>query len=136
MKILMAIESKDPKRLGDHALRWCGRTGFELRVFIPKKRRRAKYEEAILDANYNWYMAIPTDIIVTRTSPKEYAQQHGFDLLLTIPEELFAWRKGTQFKDSEIWWVRKAVGAARLEFGAKPKMRIKRFANGCIMERL
>lgn len=136
MKILLAIKPSKPKHLADNALRWCGRLGYQMRVFVPKKRQLVKYAEEIAEVNYQYYLALGVDILTVHKDPKQYAKENGYDLLLSVPAELKAWRKGTAFKDTEIIWPRGAVGLARIEFGKKPKKRIKRWSNGCTMERV
>lgn len=135
MKILLAINATDYKHLGDRALRWCGRLGYQLRVFVPKNKR-SKFMQCIDDVNYHYYLNLQYDILVGRTTAMEYAKQHDFDLLLTVPEDLTEWRKGTAFKDTELIPPVKTIGAARIEFGKKPGMKIKRFSNGAVMERV
>lgn len=135
MKILLAIQSKNPEAIIDNALRWAGRTGFELRIFAPKDAYH-KYVAAVADANYHWYLAVKYSQIITKQDARDYAEMYGFDLLLLVPEDTKTWRYGHFMKDDEIMLCAEAVGKARAEFGQKPRMRIKRWANGCTMERV
>lgn len=135
MKILLAITSTNHDIVGDNALRWCGRLGFDIRLFIPKGKR-FKYEDVLLDTNYHWYLDLPPIMLVTRTDAENYAKQHEYDLLLTVPEDLPSWRKDLFLHPEEIAYCHKSIGNARLEFAQKPKKRIKRWANGCIMKRV
>lgn len=135
MKILIVINSIKPKLVGDRALRWCGRLGKDLIIVVPRNKRR-KYIETIDDANYHYYLALTYDIVITRSDAKSYAIQHDYDLLVTVPEELWSWRKGRQFKENEIAIAYEALAKARSEFGSKPRKRIKRWVNGVTMERL
>lgn len=136
MKILVAIESKDHKKLADQSLRWLARSGLELRVFVPKGKAK-KFKWTIDEVNYHYYVALDwADTVVERTDPMTYAQQHDFDLLLKVPSKLMSWRKRDYLKDWEILVFRGAVGKARVEFGKHPKKRIKHFFNGATMERV
>lgn len=135
MKLLIAINSADHNNLADLALRWCGRLGFNVKVFVPKAKRY-RFINAVAEANYHYYLALPEDIIISRTDAYTYAYQHDYDLLVTIPEGLKAWRKGSQYKDAEIKNAYMAIAKARLQFHDMPKKRIKRWSNGVKMERL
>jgi hypothetical protein len=136
MKILVAINSTNAKILSDTTLRWVGRLGFEVRVFVPKNKRK-KYLEIVDDTNYQWYLALePKNTIVSRTDAETYAKQHGFDLLVTIPEHLESWRKKGFFKPDEVKRPYEAIANARGEFSRKPRKRIKRFKNGTVMRRI
>lgn len=136
MRILIAINATKPKTFGDSSLRWCGRLGYEVRIFAPKNKRK-KYLYAVDDVNYHYYLALdPNETVVTRTTAKEYAYQHGFNLLVTVPEDLLAWRKKGQFKPDEVKRPYEAIATARGLFSRKPKKRIHRWANGVIMERV
>lgn len=136
MKILVAINSVNHKTVGDKALRWCGRLGLDVKLFVPKNKRK-KFLETVDDANYHYYLALDKDeTVVSRTDAETYAKQHDIDLLLTIPESLSAWRKGTEFKDHEIKLAYEAITSARGQFSRKEGMNIKQFANGAIMKRV
>lgn len=135
MKILLAINSTDPVLVVDRALRWCARTGYELRLFIPKGEY-TKYVETVNEVNYHYYVAVTYGQIVSKMTAREYAEQYGFDLILTVPEDLWSWRKGRQFKPEEIYQCAIAVGKARKQFSEHPKKRIHRFVNGSVMERV
>lgn len=135
MKILLAIKIDHPEIANDKAIRWAPRTGFELRIF-GENDMYSKLVNLVNDVNYNWYVHIKHDQIVTKQDVKAYAYEQSIDLLVTIPQSLKAWRKGTMLHDKETFYCREALGKARLEFGNKPRMRIKRFANGVTMERL
>lgn len=135
MKLLVAIESTDYKNLPDRSLRWCGRSGFDVRVFVPKNKRR-RFRDVVNEVNYQWYLALPQDTIVSRYTPVEYAKRNHVDLMLTVPENLISWKKGKEYSEEEIVLMREAVGKARLEFGQKPRKQIKRFRNGCTIRRV
>lgn len=135
MKILLAIRSTNPELIADNALRWAARTGFELRIFAPRDDYH-KYVNAVNDANYHWYLAVKHEQIITKYEPHEYAEMYGFDLILYVPEAVKTWRRGHFMKDDEIMLCAEAVGKARAEFGRKPRMRVKKWANGCIMVRV
>lgn len=131
----MAIEATKHRPLPDRALRWCGRAGFELRVFCAKNKR-SKFVEAVKHANYHWYLALKEDIVISRTDAMSYAKQHDFDLVVFIPESLRAWRKNSALKEWELKPMSKTIGSARSEFGRKPDLKVKRFTNGAVMRRV
>lgn len=135
MKILLAIDSKKPKLVGDRALRWASRTGYEMRLFAPRNKRQ-RYLQVIDDANYDYYLDIKKNQLITKMDPMQYAKAHDFDLVLLVPEGLWSWRKGEQFKPMEVVHCAQVIGRARIEFGAHPRKRIKHFANGSIMQRV
>jgi hypothetical protein len=135
MRILLAIESTKPKVVGDNALRWAGRIGYDVAVFAPRNKHK-KYLAVINDVNYHYYLALEYDVVVTKYSPQLYAALNNYDLIVYIPEDLPAWRKGTAFKDNELNPPYSAIGNARGEFGRKPGKKIKRWSNGCRMERV
>ena len=134
MKLLLAIEATKPKEL-EKALRWCGRLGYELRVFAAKGKRK-RFLDIFEDCNYHWYLALTHDQLITRTDSQTYAKQHDFDLMVTVPQGLEQWRKRSFLKPDELKHPVKAIGEARIEFGKKPRMRVKRFANGSVMRRV
>lgn len=134
MKLLLAIEATKPKEL-EKALRWCGRLGYDLRVFVAKGKRK-KFLDIFDDCNYHWYLDIRHDQLISRTDAHTYARQHSYDLMLTVPENLEQWRKRSFLKPDELKHPVVAIGTARIEFGKKPRMQVKRFANGAIMRRV
>lgn len=135
VKILLAIEGKNHKKIADKALRFCGRTGYELRIFC-KREKRSKFIEAIKDANYHWYLALREDQVITKIDPHTYARQNGFDLILFVPDSLNEWRKNSAMKEWELKPMVKAIGSARVEFGKKSDLWTKHFKNGAIMVRV
>lgn len=135
MRILLAIESTKPKVVGDAALRWAGALGYDVAVFAPRHKRK-KYLEMIADVNYNWYLALEPNIIVTKETPQMYAALNGYDLIVMIPEEMESWRKGARFHKNEVNHAYAPIGNARGEFSRHPKKRIHRFHNGVVMERV
>lgn len=135
MRILTAITVKKPKELADNALRWVSRAGFDLILFTSPYRRKA-VETAIEDANYHYYCGLADDMIETVFEPVRIAKRGGYDLLLTIPEELQSWYKNTRFKDREIYVFVSSVAAARQRFSNHPRKQFHRFSNGVIMERV
>ncbi len=136
MKILVAINATDWKTLDDRALRWCGRMGFDLRVFAAKNKRK-RFLLAVENANYHYYLALkPNDTIITRMECRDYAQMFGYDLLVTVPEELTAWRKGSEFKIDEVKRAYETLASARGDLSRNPRKKIKRWANGVVMERI
>lgn len=134
MKVLVAIDSRSPKHFGDNALRWASRAGFNLRVFIPH-RKQLKFAAALADANYNWYLGLDESVFVFG-NPREYAKEHGYELLVIIPDFLKSWHKRGFMKPTEVIDFHAAIGQARLEFSEKPRKKIRRWPNGVIMQRI
>lgn len=135
MKLLLAISATNHKNLEDGSIRWCGRLGFELKVFVPKNKR-SRYKNVIADANYHYYLALEPDTLVSRTDAMSYAQQHGYGLLVTVPERLPSWHKRTAYDDVEVKLAYEAIDFARGEFVKNPRKRIKRWTNGVTIERV
>lgn len=135
MKILIAITTSDTKVVGDCALRWCARLGMDTRLFVPRNKHQ-KFKRVVDDTNYHYYLDFTYDQIISRVDQEKYAWLHGYDLLVEVPPNLLAWKKGTQFNDKEIYIAYGALANARLEFGAKPRKRIKRWHNGVVMRRI
>lgn len=136
MKILVAIESSEnPKTLASHTLRWAGRAGFNMRIFIPDEVQRAAYEQAVNEANHNWYLDLPQTVIVAGKTPKEFGKAGGFDLVLYLPDNL---RKWTRYANHDLNVMKYAteVAAARVRFGNDPNKKDEHFSNGAIMIRL
>jgi hypothetical protein len=134
-KLLIAVECQRPKDTADNTMRWVSRGGFPYYFFVPKGKRK-KFLDQLEDNNYHYYLAMGPDRIVTRTSAAEYAKQHDYDLMLTIPSDLHSWRKGTAFKPKEIYHFAKAIHNARGQFVKHPGKQIIRFENGAVMERV
>lgn len=136
MKLLIAIDSTDYKHLADRTLRWASRSGSELRVFAPKNKRK-KFLGAFELSNYHWYNDVRPEQLITRQTKEDYAKEHGFDLVLTIPEYLMSWRKGAKkFETEEIIYFTKVVENARRKFEQNERKRIIRFKNGSTMVRV
>lgn len=137
MKILVAIKASDHKILVDNSLRWAARAGFAIKIFPPRHNfNRKHWRNMLKDVNYHWYLDLQDSVIEPHSSPMKYAKQNGFDLLLTVPEDLETWRRGKRFKPDEVSQFAIAVGKARVEFGEKPRKTIKRWPNGAVMRRV
>lgn len=136
MKILVACKTEDYKNIGDNILRWAARAGYEFRLFVPYAKHK-RFEKAIKDVNWDYYMALgASETLVFRDDPEDYAKQNGFDLLVTIPDTLQSWRKGSRAKPEEMALYVKAIGSGRKYFSENPKAKIKRWANGVTMKRI
>lgn len=135
MRILVAITTSDTKLVGDRALRWCARLGMDVCLFVPKGKRR-KFKEVIDDMNYHYYVDFTYDRLITRMDVEKYAWANEYELLVTVPHDLWSWRKNKQFKVDEIAHPYNALGKARVEFGNHPRKKIKRWNNGVTMERI
>lgn len=135
MKLLVAIKSDGKaKTIGDYTLRWAGRGGYALRLFVPGRQVRY-YAQALKDANYDWYLALEPDIIIKNTEPMIYAYAMDYDLLVTLPDDMEGWKKTGDF-DRHVYDFAEAIGRARKLFSEKPRKRRIRFSNGAIIERV
>lgn len=134
MKILSVIVTDNPKLL-KKTVSWCSRAGFDLKIFVSSNKQMAAFENAIDQANYDDYLDIKYDMLVVGDKPKSYARENGYDLLLTIPEGLYAWKRGVS-KDRMIIDYAVDVGKARVSFSEDPKKKTHRFKNNAIMFKL
>lgn len=134
MKVLVAIESSEnPKTLAKCALRWAARAGFDLRIFIPGQSQLSEYKEAIDEANYNWYLAIPKNALITELTPSEFAKAQNYDLVLHVPDHLRKWDKKANHELNPYKFA-ESVGKARLLFADQSITRYV-FENGAVMVR-
>jgi hypothetical protein len=138
MKILVAIEStKRAEEMAHTTLRWAARAGFNLRVFIPDNRQRKKYEAAIDDANYHYYFSIPESVLVAGESPMEYAKREGYELLVSLPDNLLDYY-AVEDDDKSFIEYAEDVAKARVAFGKNPnlgELKLERNTE-CIMTRV
>ena len=132
MKLLVATTAKTTQS-ATMPLAWAGRAGYAVRLFVPKGKA-SRYYKVIEDINHDEYLDLKYDMVVDRTDPKNYAEQHGFDLLVTIPNGLKAWK--LKAPDYGVGLFVIAISKARLEFNQNPNKRIKRWANGSVMQRI
>ncbi len=124
MKILVAIESdKQAMRMAHTTLRWAARSSYNMRVFIPDNRQRRTYEKAVDDANYHYYFDIPPTVIESnaKNTPMEFAKAEGFDLLVTLPDNMLDYRTVQDDDKTFIEFVTD-VAAARSLFGKEPEL--------------
>ena len=141
MKILVAIEStKRAEEMAHTTLRWAARAGFNLRIFIPTNRERKTYEKYVDDANYHYYYSIPPSVIIAKSkegTPMEYAKANGFDLLVTLPDNLLDYKTE---RDDDKTFIEYAedVAKARVKFGNEPDLMELALEqnNDCVMERV
>lgn len=133
MKLLIAIKSQsNAKKISDTALRLIGRTGYDFKLFVSLKQKRS-YLKAIKDANYHWYLAIDSDVIVTKLPPFTYAVGKGYDLILMIDDSFEYWVKDL---DREVPSFCRKVGQTRVRFSENPKMKRCKLKQGVTMERV
>lgn len=142
MKVLVAIEStKRAEEMAHTTLRWAGRAGFDLRVFIPDNRQRKVYERFVDDYNYHYYGFLePEDVVVAKSKdgdPMAYAKAKGYDLLVLLPDNLLDYHT---IEDDDKSFIEYAedVGKARTEFGLKPdleELTLERNSD-CVMKRV
>ena len=136
MKIFVAIESSEnPKTLSTHTLRWAARAGFNMRIFIPDKSQLPSYLQAIEEANHNWYLALPNTVLVVGAEPKDYARQNGFDLLVSLPQDLRKWNPKANHGLNVLQYAAD-VGKVRTLFSQQPEKTNHTFPNGAEMVRL
>lgn len=131
MKLLLTVNATTPKK-AKVTLAWAGRLGYEKRLFIPKGKR-FQFRDVIADVNYNNFLDIPLDVIVDRTDPISYADQHNYDLVLILPENMKAWEDNTDDEGMESFL--RDVSTARVELGSTDKKLIK-WDNGAEMVKL
>jgi len=87
MKILLAINSeKRYKLIADESLRLACRFGYKSVIFVPLKEVN-KYRKTITHAEYDYYLERGSIEVIAGQDPKAYARNHGFDLLLTVPDD-------------------------------------------------
>jgi len=135
MKILAAIVSdKNSEVLVDNTLKWAGRAGFNMRIFIPDKRQLSKYQKAIDDANYRYYLDIPYTCIETG-DPLKYAIDEGYDLLVLLPDNLPNWGK-SKHEDLTVLQYQEEVSVQRGLFDKYKKRDFKKFKNGASIQRI
>jgi hypothetical protein len=135
MKILAAIVSdKNSEALVTNTLRWAGRAGFNMRIFIPDKRQLNKYMKAVDDANYKYYLDIPYTCIETG-DPLEFAKREGFDLLVKLPDDLKYWGI-SEHEDLTVLQYQEEISQQRGLFSKYPKRLFKIFPNKASIQRV
>lgn len=135
MKVLIAIPSGDPKSLLKGALSWVGRTGYELRIFVPSQSEKTQYQAQIEEINYQEFLSLNRDIIVPSMDVVKYAQQHSFDVAVILPAELKRWNKEKNI-DKMVLNFAADVGAVRKRMNQEPKYHIRQFDNGAMIVRI
>lgn len=124
MKILTAIESsKRAEEMAHTTFRWAARAGFDIRIFIPDRRQLKKYQAAVDDANYHYYLVgrDETKIITPKQKPLDYAREHGYDLVILLPDTLLDYSTVENDDKSMVEFAEDA-GAARKQFGLNPNL--------------
>lgn len=135
MKILIAIISdKNSEALTDHTLKWAGRGGFNTRIFIPDKRQLSKYQKAVEEANYRYYLSLPYTII-EYGDPLKYAKKEGYDLLVKIPDNLAYWGDNED-PDRTVLDYSVEVGEQRVLFSKYDDRKFYKFKNGSSIQRV
>jgi hypothetical protein len=137
MKILVAIKSTGkPEECAHTTFRWAARTGFSLRIFVPKKEVEA-YQEGVDDANYHYYLVgrDETETVIGGTNPMAYAKKHGFELVVLLPDNLLDY-KTVEDDDKSMVEFATDVASARKEFGLKPDLEQVQLENDCEMLRV
>ncbi len=136
MKLLVAVKSSDI-RLVNKSLRWVGRTGYTLRVFV-KGVDWEPYVDRLKEISENHYLNLTAKNLVTDYDPEVYARENGFDLLLEIPEARPAFRqKRVRINlDEEVMEFAKAVGAARKTLSENHELSSVTLRRGVTMRRV
>ena len=135
MKILVAVISdKNSDNLSNGTMKWAGRAGFNTRLFLPNKRQVKKYLTAIDNLNYDHYLDLPYTVIETG-DPMKYAKKEGYDLLVTLPDNIEFWGKSKNADKTVIDYA-VSIGRARVWFAFHPKTTIKQLSHNAYMERV
>lgn len=139
MKILVAIESdKNAEQLAHTTLRWAARAGFDLRIFVPDNRQSKKYKKYLDEYNYYYWGNIDEErSIVTKQKPMDYAREHGYDLLVTLPDNLLDYYT-EEDDDKTFMEYTEDVAKARVEFGSNEAVMGSKLERNdkCLMERV
>ena len=136
MKLLVAIESKDIK-LVNKSVRWAGRGGYDLRIFVAG-RDWEPYVDRLKEINQNHYIHLTHKHLVVDDKPMAYAVEHGYDLILQIPEHRpsFTGKRKRIDLDAEVPAFAEAVGKARVELGNSPELDSVTLKRGVTMRRV
>jgi hypothetical protein len=135
MKLLVAIPSSKPKELSKKTLLWAPRAGFDLRIFTDPSVKKKKYREAVDEANYQQFLAVRFNQIVTDTDPLTFAQKHGYDLLAILPPNLYRWNE-TRDTDRMVIEFQTDLAQARKEIGSNHMIHQISFENGARIVRV
>lgn len=133
MKLLIAIPSKGrSKKIFKHTLRWVGRTGYDVRVFVEPQEIK-EYREEAKHANYDIYMDFKDDNFVdvgkndeglshAKKFIKDYAIKNNYDLVFRMDDDImrFTGRGRNKTDDLMILEFCDMVGACRVAFGNFP----------------
>lgn len=138
MKILVAIQSSENADMLAHTtLRWAGRAGYNMRIFIPDDSQREDYEAALLEANHEYYLDIPESVIEIGKDPVQYAKDNQYDLVVFLPEGLSEWNKENKLGlDKTVIDYAEDVGRARSTIGKDKRRQKVDFGNGAVMKRI
>lgn len=137
MKILVSIESTGkPEECAHTTFRWAARAGFDIRMFVPAAEVEA-YQDGVDDANYHYYLVgrDEAQIVVGDTDPMEYAKEHGYGLLLSLPDNLLDY-KTVEDDDKSMVEFATDAGIARSTMGKDLTVNEIELENGCKMLRV
>jgi|GEM_PF-6573687 len=135
MKILVAVIGTNSTTLFKKTLSWAPRGGFNMRVFISEAEPKEDYLLAIDNANHEHYLDMPPAVIIQGETPKAFAKKEGYDLLVTLADDMTSWHLGMQ-RDKMIIEYAVDLGKARVEFNADSSKTEHLFPNGSMMVRL
>jgi len=145
MKILLACNSKDnyktlydesgktAKGIADSTLRLFGRLGYAHRLFVPIRQQK-KYYQAIKDCNYDWYYGLDKNIVLAGQTAEDHAKRNGFDLLVTIPDDLVI--PVGKAEDRYMIAFSRRIEQARVGFETGEYKKKKALGAGVIMEKI
>lgn len=128
------MSDKNSETLTDNTLKWAGRGGFNTRIFIPDKRQLSKYQKAVEDANYRYYLSLPYTVI-EYGDPLKYAKKEGYDLLVKLPDDLPYWGKNDD-PDKTVLEYSVEIGEQRVSFSKVSKRLFYKFKNGATIQRV
>ena len=92
-----------------------------------------KYQRAIDNANWDWYLAIDRNSVIAGQNPDDYCKRHGIELKVTIPDDLDVPYEKTEKKLIKFC---KDVELARQGFELGKHKKSKKIMDGVFMERI
>lgn len=130
MRILVAVPSRGrSKTIFKRTLRWVGRTGFVVKVFVEPQEIE-QYRAGIEDANYRYYLDLKPDMFVdigendkglgfAKSFIKKYAEENNFDLVFKMDDDVLRFNQQGKNKDDDRMVINFAtmVGQCRVVFG-------------------
>lgn len=137
MKILVGIKSTGkPEECAHTTFRWAARAGFDIRIFVPAAELEA-YQTGVDDANYHYYLVgrDEAQVVVADAEPMAYAKEHGYGLLLELPDNLLDY-KTVEDDDKSMVEFATDAGKARSTMGKDLTINEIPLENDCKMLRV